>query len=241
MLVDGLSVVIPMYNEQDNVQALADEVNCALQGILPYEIIFVDDASQDATAANIRRLSHIHSMIRLVQHQRNRGQSAAVVTGVRNAKYNWVATLDGDGQNDPKDLHVLLTAIKASHQSRVMAIGRREKRQDTWVRRWSSRIANQVRSSFLKDNCRDSACGIKIFPRDLFLSLPLFRNCHRFMPALFNRAGATVLQVPVSHRERRTGISKYGIKNRLWVGIIDLLGVAWLMRRYIENESQSDV
>jgi len=238
MLIDGLSVVIPVFNEQDNVQTLIEEVKQALDESLPYEILFVDDASLDGTATNILLLTRNFSNLRLIRHRRNLGQSAAVVTGVRHAKYAWVATLDGDGQNDPKDLVILLNAIKAQSSLEVLCIGQRQQRRDTWLRKFSSRIANQVRQSILKDACPDSACGIKIFPRNLFLTLPLFKNCHRFMPALFTRAGATVIQVPVTHRERRTGISKYGVHNRLWVGIVDLFGVSWLMRRFIECEKQ---
>lgn len=241
MTVEGLSIVIPVYNEQDNVQSLAEEVVVALDGVLPYEIIYVDDFSNDATAGRLQALAAQYQNLRVVTHSKNRGQSAAVVNGVRRAKYLWIGTLDGDRQNDPKDLRLLIDAVNAEAKSKLLCMGQRVGRKDTWLRRVSSRIANSVRTSLLKDQCVDSGCGIKIFSRDDFLSLPLFKNCHRFLPVLFRRAGIKMISVEVSHRERTEGQSKYGVMNRLWAGIVDLFGVSWLMRRFIEIESEKDV
>ncbi len=241
MNIEALSVVIPVYNEQNNVQPLTEEVIQALADKIDYEIIFVDDASSDETVLCIQRMCSKYSNVRLVSHRSNCGQSAAVVSGVRQARHPWIATLDGDRQNDPKDLPLLIEAVNQQNSQYVLCMGQRAQRLDNWLRKCSSKIANNVRRSFLKDDCPDSGCGIKIFPRDLFLTLPLFKNCHRFLPALFRRAGARVLQVHVSHRERVAGVSKYGVMNRLWAGIVDLIGVAWLMKRFIEVEREHDV
>lgn len=241
MSIQALSVVIPVYNEQDNVKPLAEEIVQALTGVVPFEVIFVDDASKDSTKAEIVSMSQSMAEIKLVPHRSNRGQSAAVVSGVRRAQYEWIATLDGDRQNDPKDLVALINAVNESGLTQILCMGQRMQRQDNWLRKCSSKIANKVRRSFLKDDCPDSGCGIKIFPKQLFLTLPLFKNCHRFLPVLFARAGAKLLQVPVSHRERASGQSKYGVMNRLWVGIVDMIGVAWLMKRFIEVEGDADV
>lgn len=236
MKMQGLSVVIPVYNEQDNVQPLAEEVVAALQNKLPYEIIYVDDASQDKTIFCLENLSKQISALRFIRHSHNKGQSAAVITGVRQSRYPWVATLDGDRQNNPHDLCKMITILAQEKDKNILCMGSRVDRQDNWLRKISSKIANGVRRRFLKDDCPDSGCGIKIFPRDFFLALPLFRNCHRFLPALFRRAGGLIICVPVSHRHRVEGRSKYGVMNRLWVGIVDLFGVAWLMRRFIDQD-----
>lgn len=241
MKITGLSVVIPVYNEEGNIAPLMQEIREALQLKIPYEVIFVDDASKDGTLAMIEQLAVEDNDVRFFQHSENRGQSAALVTGVRHARYDWVATLDGDRQNNPHDLLLLLMALEKETVSWALCMGRRMKREDNGLRRISTKIANAVRKRFLKDHCADSGCGIKIFPRNIFLALPLFRNCHRFLPALFVRANIPVIYVVVSHRPRVVGESKYGVMNRLWVGIVDLFGVAWLMRRFIDFENQSDV
>ncbi|OGO90971.1 MAG: hypothetical protein A3F10_02065 [Coxiella sp. RIFCSPHIGHO2_12_FULL_42_15] len=240
-MIKGLSIVIPVYNEEANILPLLTEIRETLQTVFPYEIIFVDDASEDTTRAVIERASTEVREVRLLRHTHNRGQSAALVSGVRQARFDWIATLDGDRQNDPRDLHLLLAAIHCQTAQSVLCMGQRAKRQDNWLRRVSTKIANGVRQWFLQDQCADSGCGIKIFPRDVFLALPLFRNCHRFLPALFVRAKIPVIYVKVSHRPRVAGHSKYGVRNRLWVGIVDLWGVAWLMRRFIEFEREADV
>lgn len=226
-----ISIVVPVCNEAENVGPLAQEIHAALAVYRPFEIIFIDDGSTDGTAAAVSaaRDAGIEE-IRLLQHARRCGQSAAVHTGVRAARAEWVATLDGDGQNDPADIPKLL-AVCAGDATPRMAIGNRVARRDTWLRRWSSRVANGVRARLLRDGTPDTGCGIKVMHRATFLELPRFNHMHRFLPALFQRAGCEVISVPVNHRPRTRGRSKYGLNNRLWVGLVDLFGVRWLIRR----------
>jgi dolichol-phosphate mannosyltransferase len=170
--------------------------------------------------------------VRLIRHAVRSGQSAAVATGVRAARAPWIATLDGDGQNDPADIPKLLDRASDANSSRLrLVMGNRTTRRDTWLRRMSSRVANGVRGRLLRDGTPDTGCGIKVFDRAVFLDMPRFDHMHRFMPALFQREGYEVVSVPVNHRERTRGKSKYGLHNRLWVGIVDLVGVMWLIRR----------
>jgi glycosyltransferase involved in cell wall biosynthesis len=228
-----VSVVIPVCNEQDNVLPLAREIHAALEGRYRYETIFVDDGSTDGTAEAVRAARRDGMPeIRLVRHSVRSGQSAAVATGVREARAPWIATLDGDGQNDPADIPNLLEAARTTTSSRLrLVMGNRTTRRDTWLRRLSSRVANGVRGWLLKDGTPDTGCGIKVFDRAVFLDMPRFNHMHRFMPALYQREGYEVVSVPVNHRERTRGKSKYGLHNRLWVGIVDLFGVMWLIRR----------
>ena len=228
-----ISVVIPVCNEADNVEPLAREVQAALAGQRPFEIVYVDDGSTDTTAAKVlaARANGIPE-IRLLQHSIRSGQSAAVHTGVRAAQAEWIATLDGDGQNDPADIPALLAAQAAGGESLKLVMGNRKAtRKDSWLRKMSSSVANGVRGWLLKDGTPDTGCGIKLMHRATFLELPRFNHMHRFLPALFQRAGAQVISVPVRHRPRTQGSSKYGLHNRLWVGIVDLFGVRWLIRR----------
>jgi dolichol-phosphate mannosyltransferase len=228
-----VSVVIPVCNEEENVLPLAREIHAALAGRFAFETIFVDDGSTDGTARAVvaARLQGMPE-VRLVRHQVRSGQSAAVATGVRAARARWIATLDGDGQNDPADIPKLLEAAgQADPPGLRLVMGNRTTRRDTWLRRLSSRVANGVRGGLLKDGTPDTGCGIKVFDRDVFLDMPRFNHMHRFMPALFQREGYQVISVPVNHRERTRGKSKYGLHNRLWVGIVDLFGVMWLIRR----------
>ena len=228
-----VSVVIPVCNEQDNVLPLAREIHAALEGRYRYETIFVDDGSTDGTAEAVRA-SRRDGMpeVRLIRHSVRSGQSAAVATGVREARAPWIATLDGDGQNDPGDIPNLLDAARTAASPRLrLVMGNRTTRRDTWLRRLSSRVANRVRGWMLKDGTPDTGCGIKVFDRAVFMDMPRFNHMHRFMPALYQREGYEVVSVPVNHRERTRGTSKYGLHNRLWVGIVDLFGVMWLIRR----------
>ena len=228
----SLSVVIPVHDEEANIVPLLDEVVAAL-GTLPggYEIVVVDDASRDTTVAVLQRAIATHPHLRVLRHGRNHGQSAALLTGVRGAMAEWVATLDGDGQNDPADIQRLWAMATSTPGRLLMVAGHRRKRRDNWFRRASSRIANGVRSRLLGDNTPDTGCGLKLFPRALFLELPHFDHYHRFLPALVQQAGGTVVSVEVGHRPRAHGRSHYGIHNRLWVGLVDLVGVLWLKRR----------
>lgn len=228
----AITVVVPVFNEEDNIQPLANEVFDALAGRMFYELVFVDDGSTDGTLDAIQHAVKQNTAVAMCQHEINRGQSAAVLTGVRAANSKLVAVLDGDGQNDPEDLPRLLEELQSSASVR-MVIGQRERRKDSWSRRLSSRVANSIRARILKDAVSDTGCGIKVFYREEFLRLPAFDHMHRFLPALVQRNGGEVRSIPVNHRPRLSGESKYGIGNRLWVGITDMIGVVWLQRRKI--------
>ncbi len=227
-----LSVVIPVKDEAANVAPLVAELRAALDGLLDYEILYVDDGSADGTAAEVARLQAEAPHLRLLRHMRNYGQSAAIRSGVREARAAWIATLDGDGQNDPADIPKLwrigLTALEPPS---VLIAGYRESRQDSWSKRLASQVANRVRRRMLGDDTPDTGCGLKLFPRALFLDLPYFDHMHRFLPALVLREGGIVRSIRVNHRPRRRGASKYGIFDRLGVGVVDLFGVIWLKRR----------
>ncbi len=231
--VPDLSVVVPVHDEQDNVGPLAHDIDAALGGVLEYEIVFVDDASADATFARLTDLSRRNPRVRALRHAERYGQSTALRTGVTHARASLVATLDGDGQNDPGDIPRLLAILEttALDPSKTLVAGHRVKRRDSRLVRVSSRIANFVRSSLLHDGTPDTGCGLKVFDRSLFLELPYFDHMHRFVPALVRRTGGHVISVPVNHRPRLTGRSHYGVWNRLWAGIVDLMGVMWLTRR----------
>jgi dolichol-phosphate mannosyltransferase len=227
------SVVVPVCNEAENVEPLAREIEAALAG-RPYEMIFVDDGSTDETAALLLKLKSSLPALRVLRHSFRSGQSAAVASGVRAARAPWIATLDGDGQNDPADIPKLIAARDAPANRGVQLFmgNRKASRQDTAFRKLQSNIANGVRGSLLGDGTPDTGCGIKLFAREVFIELPRFDHMHRFLPALFQRQGARVISVPVNHRPRMRGTSKYGMLNRLWVGIVDIAGVMWLRRRY---------
>jgi len=232
-----LSIVVPVFNEKENVRPLIGEIRSAIQGRVVYEIVYVDDGSDDGTLQVLEALVRTGAPdLRVVAHESRRGQSSAIVTGIRAARGTWITTLDGDGQNDPSDIPRLFETVTAAHESDpgvVCIAGIRIGRKDTLVRRWSSRVANTIRRGILGDGIPDTGCGLKIFQRRAFLALPHFDHIHRFIPALFQFSGGNVLTANVSHRPRIRGISKYGIANRLWVGIIDLAGVCWLRSRAI--------
>jgi dolichol-phosphate mannosyltransferase len=235
-----LSVVIPVKNEAGNIAPLVAEIAAALasglEGRVGYEIVYVDDGSDDATGAEIRRLQASLPQLRLVHHAKSCGQSAAIRSGVKAARGRWIATLDGDGQNDPADIPTLWRlaqgmANESSAMPPLLIAGHRARRRDSWSKRQASRIANAVRRRLLHDDTPDTGCGLKLFPRALFLDLPYFDHMHRFLPALVLREGGIVHSVPVNHRPRQRGTSKYGVFDRLLVGIADLAGVMWLRRR----------
>ncbi len=228
-----VSVVVPVCDEAENVEPLVREIDAALRGI-EYEMLFVDDGSTDETAAILKRLKTELPALRVLRHSFRSGQSAAVASGVRAARAPWIATLGGDGQNDPADIPKLIAAREDSANRGVQLFmgNRKASRKDTAFRKLQSSIANGVRSSLLGDGTPDTGCGIKLFSREVFMDVPRFDHMHRFLPALFQRQGARVISVPVSHRERTRGTSKYGMLNRLWVGIVDIGGVMWLRRRY---------
>ena len=233
-----LSIVIPVKNEAGNIAPLVAEIGAALDGKgVDYEIVYVNDGSDDRTAVELARLRAANPRLRVVTHASSCGQSAAVRSGVRAARAAWIATLDGDGQNDPADLPSLWQ-IAQGHSGRaapteppLLIAGHRARRQDSWSKRRASKIANAIRRRMLHDDTPDTGCGLKLFPRALFLELPYFDHMHRFLPALVLREGGIVRSLPVNHRPRERGVSKYGVFDRLWVGISDLLGVMWLRRR----------
>ena len=224
-----LSVVVPVRNEGANIVPLIAEIEAALRAI-PHEIVYVDDGSTDATA---QCLSQQRSAAPLVvrRHRVACGQSAAILTGVRTASAPWIATIDGDGQNDPADIPALLAKAQEAG-GLVLTAGHRVARRDTRTKRIASRLANAIRARLLGDATPDTGCGLKVFRRDAFLALPHFDHMHRYLPALFIREGGRVMSVPVNHRPRLRGQSNYGTLDRLWVGIFDLAGVYWLQRRW---------
>src|ERR1700724_269092 len=232
-----LSVVIPVKDEAANVAPLVAGLRAALDGLLDYEILYVDDGSEDGTAAEVARLQAEAPYLRLLRHRRSCGQSAAIRSGVRAARAPGIAALDGDGKNDPADIPKLWRiGLTAPEAPPLLIAGYRESRQDSWGKRFASQIANRVRRRMLGDGTPDTGCGLKLFPRALFLDLPYFDHMHRFLPALVLREGGIVRSLPVNHRPREHGVSKYGVLDRLGVGIIDLFGVMWLRRRKAPSE-----
>jgi dolichol-phosphate mannosyltransferase len=227
-----LSIVVPVKDEAGNVVPLAREIAAALKGER-YEMIFVDDGSQDATIAELLAVRD-QLPLRVLAHGKNLGQSRALRTGVRAAKAPIVATLDGDGQNDPADIPRLVSALHAAAANPAVAMvaGERRKRQDSWKKRMASRYANRLRRWLLSDNAQDTGCGLKVFRREAFLALPYFDHMHRYLITLMLREGYEVRFMPVGHRPRGAGRSKYGVWDRLAVGISDLVGVMWLKRRF---------
>ena len=231
-----LSVVIPIFNERDNVTPLVEEINAALNGVCDFEIIFVNDASTDDSLTILTELKQSFPFIRTVTHNKRSGQSAGLRTGVLAASGTLIATLDGDGQNDPADIPKLLERHESLSGSEFLMItGHRVDRKDTWAKRKASRAANAIRSIVLKDNNPDTGCSLKLCDRALFLRLPYFDHMHRFLPALVKRENFRVEVVPVNHRHRAYGQSKYANIDRLLVGIPDLIGMMWLIKRSPKN------
>jgi glycosyltransferase involved in cell wall biosynthesis len=226
-----ISVVIPVHNEADNVAELAAETVAALRGKTAFEIVFVDDGSTDGTLGELLRLTTRYPEVRPIAHDRKSGQSIAVSSGVRAARGATIVTIDGDGQNDPKFILDLAQTLAAGRPQIGLVAGRRLGRKASRFKKLQSRIANKVRGAILRDGTADTGCGLKAIPRELFLQLPVFDALHRFLPALVRREGYAVAQVDVIDRDRRHGVSKYGLWDRLWVGLMDLMGVWWLIRR----------
>jgi dolichol-phosphate mannosyltransferase len=227
----AVAVVVPVRNEAGNVAPLVAEIAAALTGQWPFEVVYVDDGSSDGTAAELKRLMAQHPWLRCVHHKQSCGQSAAVRTGVSAARGAICVTIDGDGQNDPKFIPALIRALEADAPRLGLIAGQRVGRKASGFKKLQSRIANTVRGAVLRDGTRDTGCGRKAFRRGVFLALPYFDGLHRFLPALVKREGYAIGYVDVVDRPRNTGVSNYGLWDRLWVGILDLAGVWWLIRR----------
>jgi dolichol-phosphate mannosyltransferase len=227
----AVSIIVPVRNEAENISPVIEEIAAALDGRWTVEIIYVNDGSTDATAERLAAEMKQRGNLRQIRHATSSGQSAAVRSGVRAARGAIVATLDGDGQNDPAFLPDLIAAIENGGGHVGLAAGQRVGRKNTGFKKIQSRIANGVRGAILRDGTRDSGCGLKAFRREVFLMMPYFDGLHRFLPALMRREGYEITYVDVIDRPRRSGVSNYGFFDRLWIGIIDLAGVWWLIRR----------
>ena len=227
----AVSIVVPVRNEAENILPLIEEITAALAGRHDYEIIYVNDGSTDASAERLAEAVKRWPDVRQIKHRVSTGQSAAVRSGVRAARGAIVATLDGDGQNDPVFLPELIGAIEKGGARLGLAAGQRVGRKDTSFKKFQSRAANAIRNAILHDGTRDTGCGLKAFRREVFLVLPYFDGLHRFLPALVRREGYEIAYVDVIDRPRRSGVSNYGFFDRLWIGILDLFGVWWLLRR----------
>jgi glycosyltransferase involved in cell wall biosynthesis len=226
----SVSIVVPVRNEADNIAPLIEEITAALDGRWAYEIIYVNDGSTDATGERLAAIMAQRDNLRQLRHAKSGGQSAAVRSGVRAARGTIVATLDGDGQNNPAFLPDLIAAVEKGAKV-GLAAGQRVGRKDTGFKKFQSRVANKVRNAILQDGTRDTGCGLKAFRREVFLTMPYFDGLHRFLPALVRREGFDIAYVDVIDRPRHSGVSNYGFFDRLWIGIMDLAGVWWLIRR----------
>jgi len=237
----AVSIVVPVRNEAGNLAPLIAEIAGALDGRWAYEIIYVNDGSTDSTGDKLAQLKKSYSQLRQIRHAASGGQSAAVRSGVRAARGAIVATLDGDGQNNPVFLPDLIAAVEKGNGRVGLAAGQRVGRKDTGFKKLQSRIANAVRKAILHDGTRDTGCGLKAFPREVFLAMPYFDGLHRFLPALVRREGYDIAYVDVIDRPRHSGVSNYGFFDRLWIGIMDLAGVWWLIRRKRPTPIASEV
>ncbi|MCD8494196.1 MAG: glycosyltransferase family 2 protein [Alphaproteobacteria bacterium] len=228
-----LSVIVPVYNEQDNIQPLIEEIVAVSNRAGVSEIVYVDDGSTDGTPAILEDIKKTTPLLRVIRHKVRAGQSAAFLSGVQAAHGKLIVLMDGDGQNDPRDIETLLQAYNAhaNQNEKRMVAGQRAKRQDNMIRKISSRLANKIRAAMLKDGIRDTGCSLKLIRREDYLSLPYFNHMHRYLPALLIRDHVQILTADVSHRPRERGVSKYGFWDRLWVGVYDLIGVRWLLQR----------
>lgn len=226
-----ISVVVPVFDEAHNIAPLVREIAAVLRGRLAFEIVCVDDASEDGSLGALSGLKAEFPELRVLRHTQRSGQSTAIHSGVEAARADWIATLDGDGQNDPADIPSLLEARATAAPGTKLVAGWRVDRKDSASKRWASRAANAIRARLLRDDTPDTGCGIKLFERKAFLALPYFDHMHRYLPALMQRAGWKTVSVPVRHRNRSSGVSKYNNLHRAWVGLRDLRGVTWLMSR----------
>ncbi|CZI64597.1 glycosyltransferase family 2 protein [Legionella pneumophila] len=236
--IQAISVVIPVYNEAGNIAVLTEEIIDKLSNKqFDYELIYIDDGSSDNTLFVLYELKQKFPWIKIIAHKKNYGQSAALCTGVRQSTNPIVVTLDGDGQNDPSDIAALCSFVT---DSKTIILGTRVNRKDTFWRKIVSKIGNRIRNLVLHDGCPDSGCSLKVFPREAFMELPKFNHMHRFLPALFLQKGYKLINVPVNHRGRLSGVSKYGTLERFFAGIYDLIGVTWLSRRSFLVECKNE-
>ena len=229
-----ISIVIPVHNEVENINPLLNEIIAALNNFSDYEIIYINDGSRDDTLNVLKTAQKTSPNLRVFHHEKSCGQSAAIYTGIKAAKFSVIATLDGDGQNNPADIPNLYAQLQTQREINprlAMIAGWRNQRHDSAWRLFSSKFANGIRSKLLGDATPDTGCGLKVFMRDAALQLPFFDHYHRFLPALMLRAGYQVVSIPVTHRARERGVSNYGTLDRLWVGISDIMGVMWLKTR----------
>ena len=227
-----IAVVVPVHNESENIRPLIEEISAALDGVANYEIVYVNDGSTDDTAAKLDEMATEQPRLSVYRHETACGQSAAVATGVGRARAIYIATLDGDGQNDPADIPALFARLKEAQDPDILLVaGWRAKRKDTEWKRFQSKLANGVRQKLLGDHTPDTGCGLKVFTRLAFLDMPRFDHMHRYLPALMIRRGGEVVSIEVNHRHRERGISKYGMWDRLSVAVRDVLGVMWLAAR----------
>jgi dolichol-phosphate mannosyltransferase len=227
----AVSIVVPVRNEAENIASVIEEIVAALEGRWAYEIIYVNDGSTDATGERLAAIIKRRANLRQLRHVTSAGQSAAVRTGVRAARGPIVATLDGDGQNNPAFLPELISAVEKGGEKVALAAGQRVGRKASGFKKFQSRAANAIRNAILHDGTRDTGCGLKAFRREVFLMMPYFDGLHRFLPALVRREGFDIVYVDVIDRPRHSGVSNYGFFDRLWIGIMDLFGVWWLIRR----------
>ena len=231
-MITEISVVIPVYNENNNIEFLTNEIKSSLYDKIKYEIIFIDDGSTDSTLETLLKIKKNEKNIFVINHEINYGQSIALKTGVSNSNYNYIVTLDGDGQNDPKDILKILKFFDVKKEF-MMVIGNRVNRNDSLAKKIASRLAYKVRKIILKDDTPDTGCAIKVFRKSDFINLPFFNHIHRFMPYLFKTFKGNVISIEVNHRARKSGVSKYSNFQRFLVGIYDILGVIWLKKRTV--------
>ena len=233
-LTPTISIVIPAKNEAENIRPLITEIQTAMAARDDYELIYIDDGSTDGTWNELLTLSESNPHLLLVRHQQSVGQSIAILSGAWQARGKWLVVLDADGQNDPADIPGMLDAVQDANQQDPAVwgvIGHRVNRRDDWVKRLSSKVANGFRDFMLRDGIPDTGCGLKAVLRERYLRLPSFNHMHRYIPTLIQAQGGSMLVHPVNHRPRQAGVSNYGVWNRLWVGLVDVLGVWWLKRR----------
>lgn len=226
-----ISVIVPIKNEAENIKPLIDEILTALSEEQNFEIIYIDDGSDDQSLEILKTLKQTIPQLRVIQHQTSCGQSAAIRSGVLYARNSIIVTLDGDGQNIPADIPLLIEPLREASDKVAMVAGQRKSRNDSASKRYASKLANKIRGAILNDGVRDTGCGLKAFRRDSYLILPYFDHMHRYFAALFKRDGHEILLVDVGHRSRDAGVSKYGNWDRFKVGVVDLFGVRWLLKR----------